>query len=323
MPDPKVAPVKGSSNVIAGKCKRYGMPSFLTPARIGMLMALGAVIGWSFNFIFSRSLAGAVPPFTFTLLRTIVAVVVFAPFAFKEFRACLPSICKRPLLYIFLSLTGLCYYNAFVYLAGETTTAINMSLLALSSPIFTLLLARLFCGEQLTLHRILGLVTALCGVAFLVTRGDLALLKTLSFHTGDLFMLTAAFIFACYSVGLRRMDSSVTSNAFIFTMFLASTVFLLPFSVWELAQGMTVTFTPVSIMGIFYLGTVASIFCYICWNGAVARIGAGNTALIYYTMPLFSGLEAVLLLDESLHGFHGIGGALIILGVFTATRKRS
>ena len=293
----------------------------LTPARVGVLMALGAIIGWSFNFIFSRSLAGVVPPFTFTLMRTIVAIIAFAPFASKEFRRCLPSILSRLPFYIFLSLTGIGYYNALVYLAGQTTPAINMALLALSSPVFTLLLCRVFYGELLTPRRLLGLAAAICGVTLLTARGDLALLKTLNFHIGDLFMLSAAFIFACYSASLRSMDQAVTSHAFIFTMFLVSAVFLLPFCIWELSQGMTVNFTPVSISAILYLGIVASIFCYICWNGAVARIGAGNVALIYYSMPLFSGIEATLLLGESLQWFHGVSGTLILSGVLVATRK--
>lgn len=297
------------------------MPLSLTPARVGVLMALGAISGWSFNFFFSRSLAGVVPPFTFTLLRTTVALIAFAPFALGAFMRGWPHVRKRPVFYIFLSLTGIGYYNALVYMAGQTTPVINMALLALSSPVFTLVLARIFYNEPLPYRRLFGLATALCGVTLLVARGDFGLLKTLSFHIGDFLMLTGAFIFACYSVSLRRIDPEVSSYAFIYTMFVVSFVFLLPFAGWELARGMTVAFTPTVIAGVFYLGIVASIFCYICWNGAVARIGAANVALIYYTMPFFSGMEAVLLLGEPLRWFHFASGALIIAGVLVATRR--
>ncbi len=76
-----------------------------------------------------------------------------------------------------------------------------------------------------------------------------------------------------------------------------------------------------SLTGIVYLGLVASIFCYICWNGAVARIGAASVALIYYMMPLFSGASGILLLGEPLRWFHFAGGALVITGVAVATRR--
>ena len=297
------------------------MPLSLTPTRIGVLMVFGAIIGWSFNFIFSRTLAGVFPPFAFTLMRTTVALLVFAPFAAREFLRCWPLMRKRPVFYIFLALTGIGYYNPLIYISGQTTPAINMSLLALSSPVFTLALSRIFLGEPLTFRRLTGLIVALCGVVLLTARGDLTQLQNLRFHAGDLIMLFAAFIFACYSVGLRRMDPKVTSNAFIFFMFVASFLFLLPPAAWEIAQGMPMHFTPLTIVGILYLGIVASILCYICWNGAIARLGPGNVALLYYTMPLFIGIEAVLLLGEPLRWFHFASGALIIVGVLVATRK--
>ncbi len=297
------------------------MPFSLTTARVGVLMALGAITGWSFNFVFSRSLNGAVPPFTFTLLRTIVALAAFAPFAGKAFLEALPTLRRRPVFYIFLSLTGIGYYNAMVYIAGRTTTVINMSLLALSSPVFTLVLSRMFLGEALTPRRLFGLFAALCGVLLLTTRGDPALLREVRFQAGDLVMLSAACIFACYSVSLRRLDRNVSGNAFVFCMFVVSFIFLVPVSAWELADGQRLEFTPVAVAGIFYLGIVASIFCYICWNGAIARLGPGNVALIYYTMPLISGFNAVILLGEPLRWFHFASGALILAGILVATRR--
>lgn len=299
------------------------MPLSLTPARLGILMALGAVFGWSLNLIFSRSLAGVVPPFTLTLLRSTVAMIAFAPFAYKDLLLGLPAIKKRPLFFIFLALMGIGYYNSLVYLAGHTTSVINMGLLALSSPVFTLVLSRIFLREPLTPQRLFGLLTAVLGVMFLITRGDLAQLKELSFHWGDLLMLLASFLFACYSVGFKFMRPGISGKGFLLCMFITSVIFLLPPAAWEYARGMRVHFTPTAITGIVYLGLVASIFCYICWNGAITRIGPGTTALFYYLLPLVSGLEALLLFpDETLRWFHIVSGSLILLGVFVATKPR-
>ena len=296
------------------------MPLSLTPARLGVLMALGAVLGWSLNLIFSRSLAGVVPPFTLTLLRSIVAVIAFAPFAYKDFLRGWPVLKKRPLFFIFLSLTGIAYYNSFIYTAGQTTSVINMGLLTLSAPVFTLILSRIFLREPLTPQRIFGLLAAVCGVVLIITRGDFSLLLELRFHVGDLFMLLGSFIFACYSVGFKFMEPGISGKGFLLCMFITSVLFLLPPAAWEYACGMRVHFTPAAVKGILYLGIVASIFCYICWNGAITRIGPGNTALFYYMLPLFSGIEALMLFpDETLRTFHLVGGGLIILGVLVAT----
>lgn len=301
--------------------RRLNMPLSLEPARIGVLMAFGAIGGWSLNFIFARSLAGVVPPFTLSFMRICVAFIVLSPFAGKEFLQSWPVVRRRPVFYVFLSLAGIGYYNALVYTAGQTTSVINMVLLAMSTPVFTLLLSRIFLGEKLTRRRLFGLSAAVCGVTLLAVRGDIALLKTLSFHLGDLFMLLGAVFFASYNVSLSRLDPEVRGNTFIFTMLVISIVFLLPCAAAEAALGLSFSLTPLAIAGIVYLGIMASIICYILWNGAIARIGPGNVALLYYTMPLISGLEAVVLLDEPVRWYHFASGALIIAGVLVATRK--
>lgn len=297
------------------------MPLSLTPARAGVLMALGAITGWSLNFIFARSLAGVVPPFTLSFLRVCVAFIVLTPFAGKAFLQSWPVIRRRPVFYIFLAIVGLGYYNALVYTAGQTTSVINMALLAMSTPVFTLILSRIFLGEKLTKRRLFGIAAAACGVTLLAARGDLALLKTLGFQVGDLFMLVGAVFFASYNVSLWRVDPEVRGNTFIYVIVIFSIVFLLPCVAAEAALGMDFTLTPLAITGVIYLGIVASVICYLLWNGAIARIGPGNVALLYYTMPLISGLEAVVLLGEPLRWYHFASGVLIIAGVLVATRK--
>ena len=293
----------------------------LTQTRAGVLLALGATVGWSANILFSRMLAEQVPPFTLSLLRSLVALVAFAPFTYKAFLRAWPIIRARPGFYILMSLTGLGYYNSMVYMAGRTTTVVNMSLLATSSPVFTLLLSRFFLGDPLTPRRILGILAAVCGIALLTTRGDLALLLGLRFYIGDVYMIAASLIFACYTVGIRKKDPDLDNNPLILTTFIVSCIFLLPMSAWEFASGGVFLVTTQSVIGILYLGLIASIFCYICWTNAIARIGPGNTALIYYLLPVFSGIEAVLILGEPVLWVHFAGGGLIIAGVLTATRN--
>lgn len=289
--------------------------------KTGVLLALGATVGWSFNVLFARLLAGVVPPFTLILLRCIVAFICFAPFAGKTFLREWHLIRSRLGFYIILSLAGFGLFNAMIYLAGQTTSVINMALLNTSTPVFALILGRVLFGEPLTPRRLFGISAAVLGVALLTTRGDLTLLKGLTLQIGDLYMLGAAFLFACYTVGVRSKTPALSNNSLIFATFIISAIFLLPISAWEIASGKPLLVTPASVTGALYLGIVASILCYICWTGAISRIGPSNTSLIYYTLPLFSGIEAVLIAGESPHWYHFASGALIIAGVLVATKQ--
>ncbi len=290
-------------------------------ARTGALLALAATVGWSMNFLFSRWLADAIPPFTLSFARTLAAAALFAPFALRGFIREWPAVKERWFFHAVLALSGLGLFNALIYCAGRTTTVVNMALLATSSPVFTLILARIIQGEALTRRRGAGIIMAVSGVILLTLRGDVAALLSLRFNAGDLFMLAGSFIFAFYNVQVRSKSAKVGNNTLIMAMFLFSLAGLLPFVVWETASGMPLTWSARVVGGIAYLGAVASVFCYWCWTRAIAAIGPGNAALIYYTIPLFSGLEAVLILGEALRWFHFAGGGLIIAGVVAATRN--
>jgi drug/metabolite transporter (DMT)-like permease len=297
------------------------MPGSPPPARTGFLLALAATAGWSMNFLFSRWLADAIPPFTLCFARTLVATALFAPFALRGFIREWPALRARWVFHAVLSLSGLGLFNALIYCAGRTTTVVNMALLAACSPVFTLILARFLQGENLTRRRVAGIGAAIFGIILLTLHGDLAVLFSLRGNAGDLFMLAGAFIFAFYTVQMRAASAAVSNDTLVLSMFLFSLAGLLPFTVWETASGMPLVWSAKVTAGILYLGAVASVFCYWCWTRAIASIGPGNAALIYYTIPLFSGLEAVLILDETLRWFHFAGGGLIIAGVVIATRN--
>jgi len=294
----------------------------MSQTRTGLLLALAAVLGWSANPLFSRMLAGVVPPFTLALLRIAIALCVFTPLALPALRKAWPFIRARLWFYIFLAVTGLGFFNGLVYVAGRTTTAINISILNTATPVFILLLARIMYGEPFSCQRVFGVLTAICGMLLLTTKADPAVLRALSFQAGDLVMLVNAFFFACYSVGVRYKDPEVDNNGLLLAMIIISFIYLLPLSAFEvLVLNMPVHVTPASVTGAVYLGIVASILCYIWWTGAISRIGPSITSLIYYTFPLFTGIQAVLILHEEPHWVHFAGGGLIIAGVIAATRK--
>ena len=54
------------------------------------------------------------------------------------------------------------------------------------------------------------------------------------------------------------------------------------------------------------------------WNKSILIIGATKAGLIYYTLPLFSGFLAYMLLGESIDRIHLYSLLLIISGILIA-----
>ena len=66
---------------------------------------------------------------------------------------------------------------------------------------------------------------------------------------------------------------------------------------------------------LLYVGVFPSALGFIFWNIAIAKIGAIKGAIIYDSVPFFSSLEAVILLNEKLLLSQVLGGILILIGI--------
>ena len=94
----------------------------------------------------------------------------------------------------------------------------------------------------------------------------------------------------------------------------AGLLVLLPFWVWELAQGATIPTSPGPIAAVLYIGVFASLLAFIIWNRCVSALGPSVTGASFHLVALFTAALAFLLLGEPVRSFHLVGAALILGG---------
>lgn len=286
----------------------------------GYLFALGATAIWSGNFIVARGLSDIVPPISLAFWRWVVAVIVFLPFALKPVLAEQQQL-RQNIRYLSLTaLLGVTVFNTLIYVAGHTTSALNLSLIAITFPIFIIVLSRLFYGEKVTASKTLGVILVTSGVVVLITKGELSVLNNISFAVGDLWMLAASVIFAVYSILVKQKPKDLSIWAFQLSTFSIGLFFLLPFFVWESITVAPVNYDVTTILSILYVGIFASLAAFILWNKAIITIGPSKSGMIYYTLPLFSGFLAYLFLNESIGMIHLLSALLIVAGILTANQ---
>jgi len=290
------------------------------PLFTGALLALLATIIWSGNFIVSRGLGQMIHPATLAFLRWSTALIILLPFAMG------PTWKQRHLVkkhFRYLALTsflGITVFNTLIYTAGRTTGALNMALISTSIPVFIILFARLFQSEAITMRKLAGMCAAVAGVLLIITRGDFRMLTALTFAAGDFWMLLAAALFAAYSILVRNKPKELGQATFLTASFGIGLGMLIPWSMGELMLYGAPDLTPTILGAVLYIGLGASLLAYMCWNGAISRIGPAKAGMVYYSLPLFSGLEAWLLLGEPVGWFHLLGGVSIVGGIYAATR---
>ena len=300
-------------------------PGFLARPEVrGSIYAFLATLVWSGNVLVSRHLVGHMPPFAISLYRIALAFVVLLPLAAVPLWQQRQQYWAHKRYYACLAAIGFSFASTVTYVAAQTVPAMNLSLIGISSPLFTLLLGRMLFGDVFTPRQLGGLAVVLAGVLFLLAKGDLGVLRHLSFSRHDLLMLGGAAGFAVYTVLLRKKPNGGSQVCFLAVTFGLGGVFLLPAYLLELQQA---GFVPPWQEGvrwpIVFLGLGPSLVSYWAWGRAVQLAGSARAMLIYYTLPLLAGLQAALFLGEPLLVVHGVSGVLIIGGLLGATFSRS
>ncbi|MGE4372399.1 MAG: DMT family transporter [Xanthobacter sp.] len=283
-----------------------------------LLLSLTALL-WAGNLVLGRYVAGHVPPVTLALLRWVGATAIILPFAWPQLKRDLPLIRRSFWLLVLLAATGIACFNAMSYHALQYTQAVNALLLQSMAPLLVGLWSFFLFRDRLSLGQIAGICTSLCGVVLIISRGDLDTLLHLTPNIGDMWMVIALLIYAFYTAILRNRPP-MGALSFLAVIMALGAIFLVPFSARELAAGQSLHFDTTTLITLGYVMVGPSLIAYLFFNRAVELVGANRAAPFLHLMPVFGTALAIVFLGEALAWFHLMGYALVICGIFLATR---
>ncbi|WP_338238562.1 DMT family transporter [Persicobacter diffluens] len=292
------------------------------PQYIGYLFALGATAFWSGNFIVARGLSSEISPLTLAFYRWMVAVLVFSPFAIRQTLKDWRMLKQHLGFLTIAAFLGVSTFNTLIYFAGQTSPAINLSLISISFPVFILIFSRVLNQEKISRKRLIGVGLVFMGVLGVITKGDLKVLTTLHFQEGDAWMLLAAIIFATYSMLMKRKPQGLSVISIQYITFILGLLMLGPFFFSQQPDKLLVKYDSGIWAAIAYVGICASLFAFVLWNKAILLVGAAKSGMVYYLLPLFSGLLAWLILDEALQPTHALSAFLIISGILLSNYQK-
>jgi drug/metabolite transporter (DMT)-like permease len=94
-----------------------------------------------------------------------------------------------------------------------------------------------------------------------------------------------------------------------------------PLLVWELFARPVMQIDVANLMSLAYVAVFPSTLAYLCFNRGVQLIGANRAAPFFHVVPVFGSAMAIVFLGERPQLFHITGFALVLTGVFVASRK--
>lgn len=285
-----------------------------------ILLVVAACI-WGGNFVAGKALVAHMPPLTMAAIRWGIAFLCLVPLFGKEAWALRAEWLRHWRTILFLSITGVAGFNTLTYVAVQYTGSINASLMNAATPILVLILSSFFLKESIAWPALPGIFISIAGVVWIIGRGSLDAVVSLTFNQGDLWMLIAVLCWSLYSVGMKRTAGRFPATPLLLVQVAAALLLLIPLSGIELLTGgREIEWSGNLIAGLLYIGLFASIVAFLSWNRAIELIGPQRCSGFLNLIPLFSALFATVFTAESIHWYHFFGALLIVSGVYLANK---
>lgn len=294
----------------------------LTPAT-ALLLTVPPLL-WASNAVLGRLLREMISPVTLNFIRWGLALVLLLPLAAVVLRASGP-LWPHWRRYAVLGLLGIGLYNALQYLALQTSSALNVTLVGASLPFWMLAVGTLFFGQRVRPAQVAGAVLSMIGVLLVLGQGDWRHLLALRLVPGDLCMMLATACWACYSWLLAGTREPAGIRQDWAAFLLAQVVFgaawsgLFALGEWGLGDGHVDWSWPL-VAALAFIAVGPAILAFRCWTSGVQRAGPTAAAFFINLTPLFTALLSAAFLRELPHWYHGAAFALIVGGIVLSSR---
>jgi drug/metabolite transporter (DMT)-like permease len=283
----------------------------------------------STSFTVGKAITPFMDPAVLTLMRFLLATLLFAPYVAYKFGIVFPSFFSL-LRYSLISI-ALVGFFWLMFLSLRTTTPLNTGAIFTTVPGLAGFYSWFLLHEKLGSSRILALLLAMTGALWVIFEGDIQLALAMQFNHGDLLFFVGCLSMALYMPLVKLMYRGEPMAVMTFWILATGCLWLLLF--------VSVKLPPPSLppppaklwFGIVYLAFFTTIITFFITQWATLHLGPTRVmAYSYLYPPLVVLIEWFLYQDipsvKTLVGILIIAPALIIVqwrGRSTGTTHQS
>jgi len=198
------------------------------------------------------------------------------------------------------------------------TSVAHATLMANTAPIFITLVSFFFLGQKIDSSFFGALVLAFIGVSIVILSGSGSDSSRL---LGDFMGLVAAIFYAAYILVIKKITNTIPPAHTLFFATLFTSVFLFPVGVIEADS-----FFPSTQKGWLVLLAYAFISQALAQGlitFGISRLSAHLSSLTLLFQPVAAAFYGWLLLSESINLWQGLGGAIVLVGIYLASKKQN
>lgn len=291
----------------------------MSSGRYGWALAASAGTGIQVGaaMVATRFVIDETTPGALAFMRYTVALLCLAPFIVRAPRV---AIARRDLAPIFV--LGIFQFGISIVLLNfglKHVTSARAALIFMTFPLLTMLIGAAIGRERMTVAKVLGVSLAFLGVALTLGERLFADKGSAAEWLGALAVFGAAACGAvcsvCYQPYLRRYPTLPVSALAM----LAAIVVLGALAANEGFFTAPAQISPAGWAAVVFIGVSSGIFFYL-WLWALNHAPPTRVAIFLALSPVTAALLGALLLGETLSALAVAGLAMVVLGLWTATR---
>ncbi len=293
-----------------------------TATALSYAMLIGASVGWGVSAPLVKFSVVELPPLAAACLRFGLGglLLLLVLWWRGELRRPPRALWGRILV---LGLLGVTIFGSLYTIGLKYTGAAEGVLIQGIAPLLTMGLAAALLAEPLRRTQISGVGIALAGLVVLVVGGSGEVGAGSDHLFGNVLMVASAVAWGAYSVTVRIVMGRLTLLETSTYSVLVGAALLAPLTLLESAGVPLADVRAETWLAIGYQCIVSSCLAYLLWNGGIRRLGAARAAPFGFVGPVAATAAAYPILGEVPGLAQIVGGALILLGLFVATRAPS
>lgn len=269
--------------------------------------------------VIGKVVLGVLPPVSLVGFRVgITALILFVVQAYRR-RLWLKERSDYARLAI-LSIFGVSL-NQLLFIGGlSLTKAANTSLLAVTIPIFTLLVSAVVGTERLRGAKVLGIILAAAGVILLIdpSKASFSSQTTL----GDLMIIVNSLSYGIYVATSKEVITRNGAFRSMMWVFIFASVICVPLGAYSLSSVDLLAVDQTIWWLVIYVAVVATAGPYLLNAFAISKVDPSIVAVYIYLQPMIGFVLAVIFLGEKLGMNFVVAAVCVFAGVYLTTRRK-
>ncbi|ATZ96401.1 MULTISPECIES: DMT family transporter [Dickeya] len=280
------------------------------------IMVIMAVFFWGSNFNAIAELDANLPPIISSIVRFVIASVIFS-FTLFIFKGRDISLSIKDVLSLaLLGFLGIFCFNYAIFAGMKSTSPINGALIMANMPLVSILFSRLLLKAKVTLAQYIGLILGVFGVFLVIAKGNFSSLR---YNSGDLWIIVSCACGGLYAVLTKKLITHVPPVQATRWTILFGTAFMLVFA--ALTHDISYDYLSISQLSytlLAYMAIAGTVLAYYFWVKGCQVLGPEKTSITTNLTPVFT-LAISFIMGKTVEPIQIIGMAVIIIGVLLGT----